>query len=283
MTVYTYGHEYLISSVQGTNDKFDIYLSKDRTNGGFFRLLCVKDRTLYPGIVSFLAEKADPEVFTDYIENFIFDDNLYVVMRYTQGTTLKDKLDTESISLIERLELCRRILERAVLLSVPDYFIEKSFNFENIIVENDFTVSFNYPIEDIAVNQDSAPIAAAEGLLRAVFAGELERKVPSELMEFFDGLPELYGADMIELYDRYYSMLTAITEKGAEDEEPKSFWYLAWEKIKVFLSKLRAVLMFLLLAAAIIYMVFTIYTSRSSNTPSDNFDSIGTVNIDKGR
>ena len=283
MTVYTYGHEYVISSVQETNEKYNIYLSKDRDSGGFFRLLCVKDRTLFPVIVSFLAEEADPDVFTDYIENFIFEDNLFVVMRYTQGTTLKDKLDTESISFIERLELCRRILERAVLLSIPDYFIEKCFNFDNIIVENDLTVKFNYPIEDIAVNQDSAPIAAAEGLFRKVFAHELERKVPDELMEFFDGLPELYGAGMIELYDRYYSMFTAITEKGAGEEEPKSFWYLAWEKIKVILSKLRAVLMFLLLAAAIVYMVFTIYSSQSSKTPSPNFDKIGTVDIDKGR
>ena len=283
MTVYTYGHEYPISSVQTTNEKFDIYLSKDSATGGFFSLLCVKDRALYPEIASFLAEKADPEVFTDYIENFLFDDNFYIVMRYTQGTSLKDKFDTEELSFKARLELCRRILERAVLLSIPDYFIEKSFNPENIMVENDLTVKFNYPIEDIGEKRDFEPIATAESLLRTVFANELERKVPSELMDFFDDLPELYGSDMIELYDRYYSMFTVITERGAEDEEPKSFWYLAWEKIKVFLSKLKTLLMFLLLAVAVVYMIYTIYDATHSNVPAPSFDRIGTVNIDKGR
>ena len=124
---------------------------------------------------------------------------------------------------------------------------------------------------------------AAEKLLRTVFAQELARKVPDELMEFFDEFPQLYGSDMIALYNRYYTMLTRIVERGGGDEEPKSIWFKAWDAIKNFFSKLRIVIMLLLLAVAIVYMVLTINTSGSSKKAAPSIDSIGTVTIDKGR
>ena len=41
--------------------------------------------------------------------------------------------------------------------------------------------------------------------------------------------------------------------------------------------------LFLLLAAAVVYLIFTINTSGSSKKNQPNFDSIGTVTIDKNR
>ena len=219
MVIYTYGHEYPVTSVQKTTDEYNCYICTDSVNGGFCRIISIKNKALFPELVSWLSKTVDPSVFTDYIEHFIYDDMLCIVMKYTQGVTLADKNDTEPMSLKERLELCRKILERAVLLDIPDYFLDKCMDTGNIIVSADLSVSFNYPIEDIIVMRDGAAIKRTEMLLRLMFARELERKVPDELMKFFDEMPDLAGANMIELYSRYYMMMTRLIERDAGDEE----------------------------------------------------------------
>ncbi len=283
MVIYTYGHEYPVTSVQKTTDEYNCYICTDSVNGGFCRIISIKNKALFPELVSWLSKTVDPSVFTDYIEHFIYDDMLCIVMKYTQGVTLADKNDTEPMSLKERLELCRKILERAVLLDIPDYFLDKCMDTGNIIVAADLSVSFNYPIEDIIVMRDGAAIKRTEMLLRLMFAREIERKVPDELMKFFDEMPDLAGSNMIELYSRYYMMMTRLIERDAGDEEPKSIWYRIWDKLKSLWAVIKRVLMFLLLAVAVVYLIFTINTSGSSTKQSKTFDSIGTVTIDKNR
>ena len=281
MIIYTYGHEYTVTSVQKSTDKYDCYICGDSTNGGFCRILSLKDKTVFPELVGWLSKTVDPSVFTDYKEHFIFEDTLCIVMKYTQGVSLANKSDTEAMSLKERLELGRRILERTVLLDIPDYFLEKCFDAHNIIVSPDLTVSFNYPIEDITEQRECAPMKKAEMFLRQLFANEIERKVPDELIKFFGEMPGLAGSNMIELYSKYYMMMNSVIEREAGDEEPKSIWYRIWNRIKKIWAKLKKVLMLLLLAAAVFYLVFTIQTSGPSKKRQTTFESIGTLTIDK--
>lgn len=283
MIIYTYGHEYPVASVQKDTDVYSIYICTDSKTDSFCRIMSIKDRGLFPEIVGWLSGTVDPSVFTDYIEHFMFEDTLCIVMKYTQGTTLKDRMDTEAASLKERLELARKILERTVLLDIPDYFLDRCLDAEQITVEADLSVNFNYPIEDIVESRTSEPMIRAEKLLRLIFAQEIERKVPEELTSFFDEMPELIGTDKVELYKRYYMMMTALIERDAGDEEPRSFWYKLWDKIKKIWEKLKKILMFLLLAAAVVYLVFTIQTYGNQGKKQSNFDSIGTVTIDKNR
>ncbi|WP_028510165.1 hypothetical protein [Ruminococcus sp. NK3A76] len=283
MVIYTYGHQYPVTSVFESNDKYDVYICSDEETGGLCRVLRLKDKSEIPELVAWLSEQVDPEVFTDYKEHFMFDNSLCIVMKYTQGITLADKSDTEAAPLRERLELFRKILERAVLLDIPDYFLDKCFDEKNIIVAPDMTLSFNYPIEDITGQRECAPVKRAEQFFKTVFAREIERKVPDELIEFYKEMSELGGAGMIELYSRYYMMMTALIERNAGNEEPKSIWYKLWDKIKKVWKVLKKVLIIALLAAAVAYLVFAIKKSKSSENEEPNFDSIGTVTIDKDK
>ena len=281
--IYTYGHEYTVSSVQKTTGEYDCYICDDPVNGGFCRIISIKNKMLFPELVRWLSETVNPSVFTDYIEHFIYKDTLCIVMRFTQGVRLAEKLDMEAMPLAERLELCRRILERGVLLDIPGYFLDRCLDESSIIVSNDLTVSFNYAIDDISSTRECDPMRKVERLMRIMFARELERKVPDELIAFFNEMPELMKTDIIEFYSRYYMMMSKLTERDAGSEEPKSIWFRIWNRLKKLWSVIKRVVMFLLLAAAVVYLVFTINTSGSSNKKSPNFDRIGTVIIDKNR
>ena len=136
MVIYTYGHQYPVTSVLESNDKYDVYICNDSESNGFCRVLRLKDKSEIPDLVAWLSEVVDRDVFTDYMEHFMFEDSLCIVMKYTQGIILTDRIDTEAAPLRERLELFRKILERAVLLDIPDYFLDKCFEPKNIILHH---------------------------------------------------------------------------------------------------------------------------------------------------
>lgn len=283
MVIYTYGHEYPVASVSESTDRYDCYICNDSRDGSFCRILRIKEKEAVPPLVSWLSAAADPAVFTDFLEYFIFEDTLCIVMKYVRGLTLANKLTTEALSLRERLELFRRILERAVLLDIPDYFLEKCMDLKEIIVAPDLTVGFNYPIEDITGERRSKPLPRIVEVFRRVFALEIERRVPDELIVFYNWLQDYRALDLKELYSQYYLMMTQLIERNAGTEEPKTLLYRLWELVKKLWQKCKRLLMFVLLVISIVYLVFTINTADTSKGHDPNFDSIGTVRIDKNR
>lgn len=285
MTVIeTYKHKYPVYCVKETNTEYESYICRNEADGGLCSVLAVKNKTLFAGIIDDLTSIPD-SAFTDFRENFISGGKLCVVMSFCQGITLKTKLNTEAMPLAERLEIGRRILERIVLRRIPDYFIAKGCSTKNIIVDRDLTLHFNYSIEDIdklAEYTHSAALTCVESVLRELFSRELERMIPSELADFFaDFDEEIKGGkddDMIGVYGSYCRMMSAVSEDGSS-EEPKTFWFTAWEKIKKAAARLKKILLVLVLLAVLGYLIYTILSIGKNEEKTVNFEKIGTVEI----
>ena len=240
-------------------------------------------KSLYGGIIPGLADAVENSAFTDFIEHFIFDDMLCIVMSYTQGVTLRDRLETESYALAEKLELGRRILERMILCELPDYYLTKCADASGIIVDSDMTLHFNYDIDDVkdahTYTHEGAMEKVAE-LLRFLFAKEEENFVSAELSEFLDQLPKhIEAGDLVALYSAYHEMMQKATAADAKPAGEDSFWHRLWEKLKKLGGILRRVLMVVLLIAAALYLIFTIGDAKNDGTKHTNFTKIGTVEI----
>ena len=283
MIISTFEHDYPITGVRETNELYNSYICRNVSGGGLCRILSLKDKNSFPQLVSWLTDTVDPEAFTDFIEHFNYDDKLCIVMKYTQGLSLEKKLSTEGLPLAERLELGRKILERAVIQDIPEYFLDKCFSPECIMVAPDLTVSFNYPIEDITTGRDCTASANIERVLRLLFAREIARKVPAVLMDFLDRLPALTEGSMIDLYSEYYALCTELEGFDAESEQPRTFWFIFWERFKKVFVKLKSIFIILLLLAAAGYLIYTIFDPGKSKDNEPHFDNIGTVTIDKTR
>ena len=281
MIIHTYEHDYPISSVKETNDTYDCYICRNMTDGGFCRVMSIKDKTYFPGLVSWLTETVNKDTFTDYVEHFNFNGALCIVMKYTQGLTLSDKLATESLSVKERAEIGRKILEKIVLQEIPDYFLSKCISPDCIIVSPDLTINFNYPIDDITGSRQCDPMDGIDKVLRLLFARELERKVPEAVVRFFGKLPELLELTVIEIYSEYHDMLADLAENPETDEEPRSIWYRLWDNFKKVWRVLKKIIMLALVVLAAVYLIMTIDGVKSSSNRKANFDRIGTVIIDK--
>ena len=244
--------------------------------------MSVKDSSLFPGLVAYLTKAINREAFTDYREHFIDSGKLCIVMKYTQGVTLSTKIATESLPFTERLELGRRILEKAVLQDIPDYFLAKCFTPDQMIIKPDLSVCFNYPIDDIITDREQNGRDNIVSLLSLLFATELERKVPDLLMDFFRRLPELSEQRLLDIYSEYYAVAAKLEEYDAAEEQPRTFWFKLWDKIKALLKVLKNILIIALILAAIAYLIYTIIDPGKDKESSGHFESIGTLTIRRG-
>lgn len=280
MVIRTFEHEYPVIGVKESGEQYDTYICRDVSNGGMCRIMSIKDRSMFPEIVSWLTDTINRQAFTDYREHFIFDGQLCIVMKFTQGVTLSARLATESVPFRERLEIGRRLLEKVVLQDIPDHFLAKCFEPEHIVLDKDLTVSFNYPIEEIINERSSECKRDIETVFRLLFEKELARKVPDLLMAFFKRLPVLTEMSMIDLYSEYYLMMGKLEKYDESSEQPKTFWYKLWNKIKKLLSILKKLLIILLIVLSIVYLIYTIIDPNKNKNSNGHFKSIGTVEIE---
>ena len=280
MVIRTFEHEYPVIGIKEQTEQYDTYICRDAASKGLCSVISIKDSSLFPMLVSWLTDIIDTETFTDHREHFIYNGQLCIVMRYTQGISLSTKLSTESVPFRERLEIGRRLLERVILQDIPDYFLSRCFVPDQIMIGPDLSVSFNYPLEDILLDRNQDGRANIESVFRLLFDHEIMRKVPDLLMDFMQRLPDLTGQKMTDLYSEYYILLSKLENYSDSDELPKTFWYRLWDKIKRCFKVLKKFLIFLLIIAALIYLIYIIIDPNKNKNSSGHFTSIGTVSIE---
>ena len=155
MTIRTSEKIYPVVGIKEQNENYDIYICRDAATRELCSILRLKDSTLFPVLVNWLTDISEHASFTDYRGYFMDSEMLCIVLRYSQGITLAAKLTTESVPLRERLEIGRKILEKIILQDIPDSFLSKCLDPEQIIIGNDLSVSFNYPVSDILNSRSS--------------------------------------------------------------------------------------------------------------------------------
>ena len=57
MVISTFEHEYPIKGVKETNELYSSYICRNMSGGGLCRVLSIKDRELFPSLVSWLTDR----------------------------------------------------------------------------------------------------------------------------------------------------------------------------------------------------------------------------------
>lgn len=280
MNIRTSEKEYPIVGIKEQKEKYDVYICRDPATKELCSILSVKDCTLFPVLANWLTDNAGHDSFTDYRGFFIFNDQFCIVTKYSQGITLGSKLTTESVPLRERLEIGRKILEKIILQDIPDYFLSKCLSPDQIIIDNDLSVSFNYPVSDMIFDRSADGKNNIVSIFRLIFEHELLRKVPDILIDFITRLPELSQNSMIDLYSEYYILMNKLENYSDNDELPKTFWFKAWDVIKKIFKVLKVLLVIALIIASVGYLIYTIIDPDKNKNSNGHFPSIGTVTIE---
>jgi len=286
LLIQTYEHGYKVISHILTNDLGEIYIGRDISAGQECTILRIKDKAIIPELMVYMNTSINRETFVDYLEHFVFESDLYIVLKYYRGVSLEEKLNNEYCLLRERMMIGKKILDGIVLLDMPLYFLKNCLTGKRIIVKPGFDVSFNYVPEDIrdyAAADDKAVLERFGAIINMLFADELEKKSAPPINQFYSGLKKEQYFDIIDLYKQYAQMCREV-ELIPEEEirKPKSKWFRLWERAKKILKVLKRILGAMLLIFAVIYLAYTIDESINPTINKTNhFEFIGTLEVDQ--
>ena len=76
-------------------------------------------------------------------------------------------------------------------------------------------------------------------------------------------------------------MMLKLEGYDEDSEQPKTFWYKLWDKIKKLINLLKKIVMIALIIASICYLIYTIIDPGKNTDNNGHFTSIGTVRIEK--
>ena len=150
MMIQSLEKKYIVIKYSFSDSNVERYICQEETGGEKYTIVRVKNRQWIAKAVEFLMHQRENSHFTDFTSCFFSDECLYVVMRYAEGISLEEKLQNEVSSLEERLAVGKGILERILILNMPDYFLKDCLKAESIILSASLEVSFQYELLNIA-------------------------------------------------------------------------------------------------------------------------------------
>lgn len=277
----------LISKIKTTGSgNIELYAACDTTKreGTRYTIACVNDMELARKLVPVTTKNNINCTFKDLHDSFNADGRYYIVFSHADGRSLQQVMDKGNYSLQERLLLIKNIYAQIFLLNMPDCFLYEVLRKDNIVVDDDLGIRFNYYFTEVDyywMVQEKDCMNRMAGLVHELFARELEQKSSRELMKYARDMEEgrfAYLWDCYVAYDNIYETVLAKSEK--QEIKPGRIWWRAWEGIKKIFPKVRAALAVALIASAAIYLLLTLPNPVLSDK-GVIFDSIGTLDINE--
>lgn len=275
----------LISKIKtACSGDIDLYAACEasRQDSTIYTVACINDMELARKLIPVTTKKNINYTFKDLHASFNADGRYYIVFSHAKGKTLQQALEKGNYSLQERLLLMKNIYARIFLLNMPECFLYEVLRKDNIVVDDDLSVHFNYFFTDIDYYwkvQERDCMNRVNGLVYELFAREIEQKSSRELMKYARDMAEGRFAYLWDCYVAYDNIYESVLTKSEQQQlKPGRIWWRAWESLKKVFPKVRTVLAAALIVSAAAYLLFTLPNPVLSDK-GVSFPQIGTLDI----
>ena len=275
----------LISKIKTMGSgNIELYAACDATKreGARYTVACVNDMELARKLVPVTTKNNTSCTFKDLYDSFNADGRYYIVFSHADGRSLQQAMDKGNYRLQERLLLMKNIYAQIFLLNMPECFLYEVLRKDNIVVDDDLGIRFNYYFTEVDYYwkvQEKDCMNRMTGLVYELFARELEQKSSRELMKYARDMEEgrfAYLWDCYVAYDNIYE--TVLTKSEQQEIKPGRIWWRAWEGMKKLFPTVRTVLAVALIASAAIYLLLTLPNPVLSDK-GVTLNRIGTLEI----
>ena len=275
----------LISKIKTMGSgNIELYAACDATKreGARYTVACVNDMELARKLVPVTTKNNTICTIKDLYDSFNADVRYYIFFSHADGRSLQQAMDKGNYRLQERLLLMKNIYAQIFLLNMPECFLYEVLRKDNIVVDDDLGIRFNYYFTEVDYYwkvQEKDCMNRMTGLVYELFARELEQKSSRELMKYARDMEEgrfAYLWDCYVAYDNIYE--TVLTKSEQQEIKPGRIWWRAWEGMKKLFPTVRTVLAVALIASAAIYLLLTLPNPVLSDK-GVTFNRIGTLEI----
>lgn len=283
MIIQTLEKKYIVTEVLFSDRHMDRYICHEEDGGERYTVVCVKDRVWIRKAMQFLIEQIENTHFTDFVSCFFSEACLYVVLKYEEGISLEEKLGSEDCPLQERIPIGKSILERVMLMDMPDYFACDCLRPGNVMVSPALEVSFRYELSKLRSYHLASFIqvqARMEALFGTLFSQERKQDMFPPISSFCHALRKGEYQDIREIYTAYDGMSRAVETLSERDiVRPHTRSFCLWDRIKRYLVWCRKMAAILLMLFAVAFLIYTLQKYFEEGREKIIFKSIGTLQI----
>lgn len=283
MMIQTLGRKYNVIRYVYSDSNTERYICMEEEEGTNYTVIRIKNRMWIMRTMEFLMRQMENHAFTDFVSCFASGEYMHVVMKYAEGIPLKGKLQDENCPLEERMAIGKAILDKIMLLNMPDYFLQDCLKQESIIVSPALEINFRYCLSDInqygRVQFRDVQICLRR-LFEALFGWEMDRRVLAPASRFCSLLKRGEYQDILAVYADYGAICREIGDIPAvELATPRTRGFLAWERIKRCFAPVKKILFLLVMLCAVFFLVYSVYESMQEGGRKELFEYIGTLEI----
>lgn len=268
----------------GSTDQTEEFVCTEEKGSGKERWLLVRvqEPVLAKRLTLFLEERIKGREFTDYRECFREDGALLMVFRYSENESLKELLGREYCSLRERAEIAKNILEYLLLLNPHPYFAWNGLSPERITVNRSLDVHMNYHLEEFDKIDTVSMTDVKQNLWNVfllLFGEEIKKQQYPVLDEYAGRLKNAEEQGYLQLYRDYMSVYEVLMQNQAQEQVPRTFWFIAWEKTKKILGIGKKILAVVIIVAALLYVINSLQKNKGSQSAVQAVSQIGDLMI----
>lgn len=283
MNIQTLAKTYIVTEYCYADTHLVRYLCREKGKKQIYSMVCIKDKSWIQGVTKFLMEQMENPYFTDYISCFFSQECLYVLMKYQRGLSMRQAFENVRFDLEERMAIGTHLLEKILLLNMPDYFLQDCLHIDRVMVSPALEVGFRYEMSDIHQYKSYGFQDVQKGLeriFRALYEQEIKKDMLPAVREFCDGLCRGGYADILEIYEAYQKLCESIERMTPEKRtQPGTRGFRIWEKIRRQIAPLKKICGAVLFLMALVFLVYTLCQAAAPGGEKQIFTSIGTLKI----
>lgn len=287
MVIQTPDRSYQIISRRNDRETFEILLGRNpETEDIVYTLLrFLKPEEIHLILERNLLQKEITGNFVDYKESFLWQDSLIMVFVHRQGISLEQWLAKEPVPLSQRLEMGKHLLERLLLLNMPEYLLCGILNPECILITDAMEIVIQYePTENILIGleQGSSDVLHKYfyDVFTLLFQKEEKEQSSKELHSFLERLQKEPYQDVFYIYQIYDRMQDELLGRGNINQLVPNTWLNQWKerglRLLAFGEKILPLLAVVIAMAVMIYLI-----THPQQEEAEPFiiDQIGTLQI----
>ncbi|MBR1628728.1 MAG: hypothetical protein IJ679_05610 [Lachnospiraceae bacterium] len=283
MVIKTLDKNYTVIRELWGQYSIDRYVCREDGSEVLATLVCIRDRDIIRANLDFLMQQQKNHKFSDFKDCFMSEGALYAAFSFQDSRAVSDFLTDSECSLEQRLAMMRAILEKLILLSMPDYFMWDALDRTHIFLSDDLEVFFQFGFWKLSNHEKcsfSAVLRQYVKIFELLFSEELIRKSVPQFLDFLDDVEAGKYTNLLELFMAYDLLEKEILAVSAKEwKTPKTWPFRLWDRLRTWFPAIRRMAMLLLFAAACSFLVWSFQKSMSSGDEMTQFDEIGTLKI----
>lgn len=285
MVIHGMNQDYSVIYRKQTEQEFEILICKGEAEDRYFTLLrFYQKEDIHWLLGQNLLKQEISGNFEDYKGSFLWQDCLFMVFIRREGMALSRWLDQENPSLPQRLEMGRCLLERLLLLNMPEYLLGSILNEECILVMEQQKVIIRYEPEEL-MRSSQEPEKQLNPLFYRIFLRlfqeEASEQICKEIYDFLEQLNQEPYQDIFHIYQCYDWLQESMAGKENSLRRP-----LGWKgRLNRMGEGLKSVgerlLVPVLLAAGMAVLIYGICHPEKEEAEEFLFEQIGSLEIQK--